>query len=186
MRGSSNYSGGWSGVCTINATVSSSGIWTQWNSAYYIQSSGASGYVGGIGGIVTATAQRIGEYLDYLGREARVREIADERAVKILTAHLTPEQREQYRREKCFEVLTTREGKIRRYRISHGWAGNITVLNGEGQQIEKLCIHPAKRIPFADNLLAQKLLLEADEDQFLKIANHTPLPALERVIGRAA
>ena len=36
-------------------------------------------------------------------------------------------------------------------------------------------IHPRERVPDSDTMLAQKLLLEADTERFLKIANVTNL-----------
>ncbi len=86
---------------------------------------------------------------------------------------LDPEQRAQFRKERYFEVITGG----RRYRVKHGWAGNVFRLNEQGQETDRFCIHPTREIPVADNLVSQKLLLEANEAEFLRIANRTRLVA---------
>ncbi len=89
---------------------------------------------------------------------------------------MTEQQLAQYEKDRYFEVLTTRDGKVRRYRIEKGWAGNVFLIDEKGKKAEKFCIHPMKEeIPVCDSLLAQKLLLESDEGEFLRIANRTIL-----------
>lgn len=100
------------------------------------------------------------------------------------------EQRAEYLRDKAFTVRLP-DGK--RYRIKKGWAGNVERVEDvrlPQQQspslvandrhyvaVEKLCIHPNDWVPDQDNMLAQKLLLEADEAKFRRIANITRLRA---------
>lgn len=142
-------------VCSQTATSS---VWYHWNEIYCTSSG------------------RPEDRAAVVERERRQVEIAD-RAEAALLAHLTPEQAAQYARDRHFEVVSRQGGKVRRYRIHHGWAGNILVLDEKNREIERLCIHPTRQVPYADNLLAQKLLLEADEDQFRRIANITRLAA---------
>ena len=53
-----------------------------------------------------------------------------------------------------------------------------------GVEIRSFCIHPTERVPDADSMLAQKLMLETDHDRFLKTANaHDLVP---RTDGRRA
>jgi hypothetical protein len=103
---------------------------------------------------------------------------AEGRADALLKCLLAADQRAQYDREQAFEVLTCREGRTRRYRLRRGFAGNVYLLDESGREIEKFCIHTSQDIPVADNLIAQKLLLEGDEEAFLRIANRSiPNPA---------
>jgi len=95
---------------------------------------------------------------------------AESTAEKLLAEHLDDKQLEQFRNHRYFEVI--RDAGKRVYRIKHGWAGNIEVFEG-GRLVETMCIHPSAQVPFSDNLLAQKLLLEADEQRFRRIANIT-------------
>lgn len=103
-----------------------------------------------------------------------IREEADKKAEAILLAHLSPSQQHQYRHHRYFELIT----KNGRYRLYHGWAGNVKKLrDSDHAEVDQYCIHPSIAVPYADNLLAQKLMLELDEDRFLKTANRTRLIA---------
>ena len=93
----------------------------------------------------------------------------DKVAEALLVRHLSPAQRTQFRETKSFDVMVG----ARRYRLRLGWAGNVSLLDGKGNTVEQFCIHPVGKFPHADNLLAQKLLLETDEAKFLQIANKT-------------
>lgn len=104
---------------------------------------------------------------------------ADKRAAALLLANLTAEQAEDYRRTQSFVVVQPLQfGRpARRYRITFRLAGNVYLLDDEGLDVERYCIHAQEPIPVADNMLAQKLMLEADEEQFLRVANRTRLRA---------
>jgi hypothetical protein len=101
------------------------------------------------------------------------RAAADEKARKLLARLLSQEQRARYETQREFEILTCRNGEVRRYLIKEGHAGNIVRLDANGTAIERYCIHTDESIPAPDNMVAQKLLLEADEETFLKIANRS-------------
>jgi hypothetical protein len=61
----------------------------------------------------------------------------------------------------------------RTYRIPRG-PGQVLVLEHE-RVSERLCLQPASGgLPEADVVLMHKLLLEADEDGYLRTANHFP------------
>lgn len=117
-------------------------------------------------------------HAERLNAEQDARLQADRKAEALLKTMLTADQRCQYESGlRYFDVLTTKDGKTRRYRIEHGWAGNVFLMDDNGRPIERFCIHPALKVPVADNLIAQKLLLETDEEKFLSIANKTVLRA---------
>lgn len=94
---------------------------------------------------------------------------ADETAEALLMTMLDAEQQKQFRESKWFEVT----GQRGRYRITLGWAGNVFLIGPTGEAIEKLCLHPTVTVPHADNLITQKLLLETNEEEFLRIANRS-------------
>lgn len=98
---------------------------------------------------------------------AELARTAGKKAEELLLSHLTPEQRETFIKGRWFVV----QGKKRQYRI-HGrtYAGNIEVLEGD-KVIERLCCHCRADIPLHDHLLAQKIMLESAEADFIKIAN---------------
>ena len=89
-------------------------------------------------------------------RQARLR------AEALLWAWLSPAQRRQYRARRWFEV-TTASG--RRYRILRG---GVVRLDPRGSGF---CIEATSPVPVADEMLANKLLLETDERRFLATAH---------------
>jgi len=107
-----------------------------------------------------------------LEREQR-RQIKD-RAQAILLAHLTPEQKDTLERLGWFVVEGERSRQRYRIRASSA-SGNIDVLERDlfnDKVLYRLCAHcDLNQIPLHDHLLAQKLMLEGDESEFLRIAN---------------
>jgi hypothetical protein len=87
------------------------------------------------------------------------------RAEALLWAWLSPAQRQQYRARRWFEVTTT---SGRRYRILRGGIVRIDP-HGSGY-----CIEATSPVPVADEMLANKLLLETDERRFLATAHRFP------------
>jgi hypothetical protein len=92
-------------------------------------------------------------------RQARLR------AEALLWAWLSPAQRSQYRRRRWFEV-TTASG--RRYRVLRGLVVRL------GPRGSGYCIEATSPVPVADEMLANKLLLETDERRFLATAHRFP------------
>ncbi len=97
----------------------------------------------------------------------REREAAVARAEELLLAHLDEAQREQYAREQSFRLI---KGD-KTYLIRRGRAGNVYLLDENGEQSIEYCAHVVDQIPDEDNLLAQKFMLETDEAEFLRLAN---------------
>lgn len=94
------------------------------------------------------------------------------RARNLLLAHLTPAQRKTFIDNEWFVVEGGQSG--RRYRINakDNLVANIDALGPDDRVEHRLCGHcDPSVVPLADHLLAQKLMLEADEDEFLKLAN---------------
>lgn len=98
---------------------------------------------------------------------------AQTRARDLLLSHMSEEQRRQFETENVFIVIGGKSGK--RYRIAgeDHLAANIEVLRAENDNAEiRLCAHPAlSAVPLSDHLLSQKLMLEFDEERFLRLAN---------------
>lgn len=107
---------------------------------------------------------------EYEAEQARVKAAA-QRAEELLIEHLTPEQQKQYKDNKWFVI---EGGKTKqKYRIRAGTlVANVDVLNDTGRAQHRLCAHARPgSVPMGDQLLAQKIILETDEDAFLRIAN---------------
>lgn len=94
---------------------------------------------------------------------ARARAGADARAELLLVENLSPPQRLEYAANQSF-VVTGRHG---RFCIRRGGAVDLVGPNGDRLP---LCVRPRVRVPDADTMLAQKLMLDANEDGFLRIA----------------
>ena len=92
-------------------------------------------------------------------RQARVR------AEALLWAWLSPAQRRQYRVRRWFEVTTT-SGRC--YRVL---PRAVVRLHPRGSGY---CIEATAPVPVADEMLANKLLLETDERRFLATAHRFP------------
>jgi hypothetical protein len=99
---------------------------------------------------------------DELRRKARAT------ARKTLLTLLSDRQKEQLAREEVFELRI--DDRI--YRVRPG--NTVQQLDAAGKVLCSFCIHPYPAegwIPEDDHAIAQKLLLEADEQEFLRLAN---------------
>lgn len=92
---------------------------------------------------------------------------ADERASWLLDQYLTDEQRKMFAKHKKFLV----KGKSNTYSLDK--EGRVAVVDEAGKELGAFCVYPVGTMPTADAILAYKLMLEANEKEFLKIANYT-------------
>ena len=92
-----------------------------------------------------------------------------QRAVKLLRAQLTAQQRKQHDECRYFDVIGGDTGH--RYRIYHGDAMNIDEFDASGTCINRWCFMPKGGLPRGDVLLAQKIALEAFELDVRALAN---------------
>lgn len=104
-------------------------------------------------------------------RQAEERRAAVVRADALLESVLTAHQRRMLRKDGHF-FLTGSKGN--RYQICRGLAGNVYRIE-RGKRTVQLCGHAPSSLPDSDTMVAQKLMLETDEDRFLALANHTPV-----------
>lgn len=93
------------------------------------------------------------------------------RARELLIEHLTPQQRETFDSNGWFVVEGGRSKTQYRIRAVESMVANVDVLK-EGKRIHRLCAHVrVGTVPLGDQLLAQKVMIELAEDDFLRIAN---------------
>jgi hypothetical protein len=96
------------------------------------------------------------------------------RANELLMLALDESQRRDLRERGAFQLeVLSRDGSTRRYEIWRGRTGNVYQLDEAGRRIFKFCAHPQIACPEQDTMLAQKLMLEADEEGFLALANRS-------------
>jgi hypothetical protein len=119
---------------------------------------------------VRLVQQRLARVFEYRRRlkerEAYGDARAHQRAMDLLLAHLTEAQRAEFARARAFVV---RSASGQRYRINYGTTSNIEVLAPDGEVEHRLCAGPVG-VPTPSVLLAQKLMLETHEAEFLRIA----------------
>jgi hypothetical protein len=103
---------------------------------------------------------------------------AKARARRLLFSMLNADQQKELDEKNHFHLTVhSRDGSMKIYRIEHGYAGNVKLLGVDGQPVKRYCIHADSRLPYEDQMLAQKLMLETNEPEFLRIANMTQLRA---------
>jgi len=135
---------------------------------------------------VKAAAEREKRLAAQRQKEAAKRRFQEEgkmRARNLLNSMLSPEQREELEADNRFHlrVIDGKSGAERVYRIDQGYQGNVKLLGPDGRPIKSYCIHAkttddeGNRLPNEDHMLAQKLLLQTDEERFLRVANMTPV-----------
>jgi hypothetical protein len=94
------------------------------------------------------------------------------RAEKLFLQHLTPSQIETYTEENYIDIVSNKKHKYRINTISHSL--NIHRMDGLFIVRRRFCIQLTNySCPIHDHLLAQKLLIETNENHFLKIAYRT-------------
>jgi hypothetical protein len=93
---------------------------------------------------------------------------AERRASTLLKRWLTREQCVQYERSGYFEVKGSHSGN--RYRIRAARQMNVDQLDEQGRRVAVLSFLPEKYLPVSDVMLAQKIVLENDEDAALSVA----------------
>jgi hypothetical protein len=154
------------GSSTSSTTGASYQVWTAWNGSYRVY--GCTPDARTSEEIETANRKAT----EVLERErARLQRIeeAEQRAKSLLRDSLSRDQLIEFETFNYFTVIS-RDGQ-RRYRIRKGWSHNVERIDERGERLHTLCAHPGETVPEHDNMLAQKLMLEHCEEDFLKIAN---------------
>jgi hypothetical protein len=111
------------------------------------------------------------------------REKAQGKAISLLLSALTEEQRKDLLTHDYFFVKS-QMGNL--YRIDRGSHLNVRLIDPHTRKvIRTYCAYASNGAPDGDSMLAQKLMLECMEEEFLKIANvHQHEPPPHQNIGR--
>ena len=121
-------------------------------------------------------------------RSRNVQLEAERRAESLLQEVLTPDEGRELEERGYLEIASpNRQGRI--YRVPRG-RGMVSVFE-EGRAIMSLCVQPVEWIPAGDVVLMHKLMIEANEDEYLKTANqfepgYPYYLRWDRRVGRAA
>jgi hypothetical protein len=109
----------------------------------------------------------------FIKQQADSRSRAEEKAIRLLRSWLTPEQNEQFKSGKGFEVIGCDTGT--RYRITSSVGMmNVHQMNETGARVRVWCFVPEGDLPSADTMLAQKIALETMELRALAVARTGP------------
>lgn len=101
-------------------------------------------------------------------RGANLQLEAERRADILLQEMLRPEGHQELEQRGYLEVPSpNREGRM--YRIPRG-RGMVSVYE-DGRAVMSLCVQPVEWIPASDVVLMHKLMIEANEEEYLRTAN---------------
>ncbi len=97
------------------------------------------------------------------------REQANKQATELLRSQLDEEQLADYDLNGGFTVVANKK----KYRIR---GAETLELDKDDKKVASFCIHASWRepIPMPDQMLAKKLMLDANPKEFLRVANRTP------------
>lgn len=96
---------------------------------------------------------------------------AEERAEQLVRSVLTDEDYQKLQRDGYLDIPSPNYPQ-RVYRIPSG-AGTVAVMEG-GQCIARLCVYSTQPIPEREAVLVHKLMIEGNEQEYLRAANHLP------------
>lgn len=130
--------------------------------------------------VMLGLQQALDRYLQPLD-ELRVREAllhsgqgpADESAmnsIRLLQSWLSPTQLEQFTRSMSFDVIGNASGN--RYHIVVASSYNIQELAQDGEVLSRICVGPRGIAAVGDVMLAQKIGLETNELETIRLANY--------------
>lgn len=117
------------------------------------------------------TERRRLEYAEQARKAQEEREAAQKKAKELLEMVLNQKQKVSLQNKGYFDVTSSR-GLT--YRIRQGSHGNVKRLLADGREGASLCAAPPG-VPQEDAMLAQKLMLEQHEEDYLRVANVTRL-----------
>ncbi len=102
------------------------------------------------------------------GKGAGLQLEAERRADQLLQEVLRPDQGQELAQRGYLEVPSpSRQGRV--YRVPRG-RGMVSVYE-DGRAVMSLCVQPVEWIPASDVVLMHKLMIEANEEEYLKTAN---------------
>jgi hypothetical protein len=108
---------------------------------------------------------------DYYKPKPEFSEIAIKRSERLLDRMLSSKQRKYWHRNRYIDIRSPAYPD-RLYRIPEH--GKILCFDS-GKLTKRLCIYSIDRLPLADKLVALKVMIESDEQEFLRIAIPHPV-----------
>ncbi|HEX6554084.1 MAG TPA: hypothetical protein VF026_15060 [Ktedonobacteraceae bacterium] len=122
-------------------------------------------------GAVLAAVASVGLILalgEFIAHSSSGRPEAKRRAGELLRSVLTPDQYSQMMQRGHLDLASPSDPE-RIYRVPKG-PGRVQVRE-KGKVTMWLCLQPLERVPEADVMVMHKLMIEADEETYLRKAN---------------
>jgi hypothetical protein len=160
----------WCGNAGSTASTTTTGIWYQWvNNSTGNSMPAAANIQQPYYRPEPETAEQKRTREEERRKREEASKAAEEKSKALLLENLNQEQAKQYEKEKKFRLVAP-SGKQYEFDCTRKMH-NIHHIDQSGGKKTEYCIYLTGDCPLPDNHLAQKLLLEADEPRFLKIAN---------------
>ncbi len=96
---------------------------------------------------------------------------AEERAEQVIRSVLTDAEYDKLKHDGYLDIASPSYPQ-RVYRIPSG-PGTVTVLES-GQCVARLCVYSTTPIPEREAVVVHKLMIEGNEQDYLRAANHLP------------
>lgn len=104
--------------------------------------------------------------LDWVGFDIKKERKTNKKAEKLLLSYLSKSQKKQYKQDKTFVAIGS--STKTKYQINPWEQINVYALDSSGVNVTgKMCVVFSDSIPIEDHMLAQKLLIETNEEEFL-------------------
>jgi hypothetical protein len=165
---------GWvaSSATSTGVTTTSNEIWCTWNdesSTQYVARTRA--YIPPPETELQKQARLEREAAWKQQEEERKRKEAEalQRAEDLLMLQLSEKQRSDWKKHKAFDVIS-QSGK--RFRIRNERSMNVDEYDANNKMVARHCIVSQTHVPAPDQYVMQKLMLEHQEADFMRIANH--------------
>lgn len=142
-------------------------VWRAWNRAFEVT----------LAPVFNLRGEESEDQKQLRAEKKALAEAAQAHAKELLFSLLSPEQIRQWKRNKRF-YLYVGDNK---YCIKAGRIGNVALVSGNNRILQTYCCHPVDNVPPEDCVVAQMLMLQHNEQEFLKMANvHYTRPGFKR------
>lgn len=170
----------WMAVGTTSSSTGTAETWVGWNSCTTSVTTAATTsctqetWVTWTNGVPQVAAEHAAERERREKKEVERRAAEatkEEKARQLLREVLTDEQDKQFEENGYFELTAVKTGN--KYRIKRGRSKNVELVSANGKTLKTLCFHPQEYVHNFDTLVAQKLMLETDEEEVQRVANYS-------------
>jgi hypothetical protein len=161
--------GRWASADTSATTSNSATVWYEWSGRAYAVKQVVYQPAPETEEQKQARLARAAEQARAAEERRRQEAEALQRAEDLLMLQLSEKQRSDWKKHKAFDVIS-QSGK--RFRIRNERSMNVDEYDADNKMVARHCIVPQTHVPAPDQYVMQKLMLEHQEADFMRIANH--------------